>query len=116
MTRISTVFPMRFVYDRIDFQERFGLSVSQYAALLKDSRCNTLNVELGGHTDDRGSDAYNEELAERRADRVKAMLLAAGVDASRLSVASYGESQPLDTAATEDAWSKNRRVDVKIVK
>ncbi len=116
MTRISTVFPMRFIYNKIDFQERFGLSVSQYAALLKDSRCSSLKVEVGGHADERGTDEYNEALAERRANHVRDMLVEAGVTTERLSVASYGESMPLDTSGTEEAWGKNRRVEIKIVK
>lgn len=116
MARISTVFPMRFVYNKIDFQERFGLSVSQYAALLKDSRCTSLKLEVGGHADERGDDTYNEDLAERRAARVRDMLVEAGVDTARLTVASYGESMPLDTTATEEGWAKNRRVELKILK
>jgi outer membrane protein OmpA-like peptidoglycan-associated protein len=116
MARISSVFPMRFIYDKIDFDERFGLSVSQYAALLKDPRCATINVELGGHADSRGTDAYNEDLAERRAARVRDMIVEAGIASSRLSVASYGESQPLDTSETDAGWARNRRVDVKIMK
>ncbi len=116
MTRINTVFPMRFIFARTDFQERFGLSVNQYAALLKDSRCSKLNVEVGGHADERGSDSYNEDLAERRAARVRDMLLEAGVAKERLSVSSYGESQPLNAGHDEEAWSTNRRVEIKILK
>lgn len=116
MTRISTVFPMRFVYNTVDFQERFGLSVSQYAALLKDPRCGSLKVEVGGHADERGTDAYNEELSERRAARVRDMLVEAGVPADRLSVASYGESMPVNSMHDEDGWSINRRVEIKILK
>jgi peptidoglycan-associated lipoprotein len=116
MTRISSVFPMRFIYAKVDFQERFGLSASQYAALLKDPRCSTIKVEVGGHADERGSDDFNEDLAERRANRVRDMLVEAGVAADRLTVASYGESMPLSPAHDEEGWSVNRRVEIKIVK
>jgi OmpA family/Bacterial Ig-like domain len=116
MARIHDVFPMRFIYDKIDFAERFGVSVNQYAALLKDPRCATVKIEIAGHADERGSDGYNEDLAERRASAVRDMIVAAGVDTSRLTVASYGESQPLDTTLTEEGWAKNRRVEIKIVK
>lgn len=116
MARISAVFPMRFVFATTDFQERFGLSVSQYAALLKDARCGKLKVEVGGHADERGSDGYNEDLAEHRATRVRDMLVEAGVANDRLSVASYGESMPLNPGHDEAAWSVNRRVEIKIVK
>ena len=116
MGRISAVFPMRFIFAKTDFQERFGLSVSQYAALLKDVRCDKLRVEVAGHADERGSDTYNEDLAEHRAIRVRDMLVEAGVASDRLSVASYGESMPLNSGHDEAAWSVNRRVEIKIVK
>lgn len=116
MARIGSVFPMRFVFNRIDFQERFGLSVSQYAALLKDGRCSSVRIEVGGHADERGDDAYNEDLAERRAAKVRDMLVEAGVAAVRLTVASFGESMPIDTTGTEDGWARNRRVEIKILK
>ncbi|MFO1034850.1 MAG: OmpA family protein [Hyphomicrobiales bacterium] len=114
--RIATVFPMRFIYAKVDFAERFGTSVDQYAALLKDPRCAKITVEVAGHADERGDDAYNMGLGERRGTKVRDMLVQAGVDASRLTVMSYGESQPLDPASTEEAWAKNRRVEIRIVK
>ena len=107
---------MRFIYAKVDFAERFGTSVDQYAALLKDPRCAKITVEVAGHADERGDDAYNMGLGERRGTKVRDMLVQAGVDASRLTVMSYGESQPLDPASTEEAWAKNRRVEIRIVK
>ena len=71
---------------------------------------------MGGYADERGSDLYNEELAERRATHVRDMLVEAGVATDRLSVASYGESMPLNPGHDEAAWSVNRRVEIKIVK
>jgi peptidoglycan-associated lipoprotein len=68
-----------------------------------------LNVTVEGHCDDRGTDAYNMALGERRAESAKAFLVNMGVAASRLSTISYGEERPADPGQNEAAWSKNRR-------
>ncbi|MBW1615400.1 MAG: peptidoglycan-associated lipoprotein Pal [Deltaproteobacteria bacterium] len=64
---------------------------------------------IEGHCDDRGTEAYNLSLGERRASAVKQFLLDAGVDASRMEIVSYGEEKPLDSVANDVAWAKNRR-------
>ncbi len=67
---------------------------------------------LEGHCDERGDAAYNEQLGDRRARRVKASLIAGHVDAERLiMVVSHGEERPLDARHTADAWRQNRRVE-----
>ena len=112
MNRIANVFPIRFEYDLTDITKPFDLSVSQYAALLKDSRCTSLNVEIKGHADFRGSEIYNMGLSERRATVIMGMFEKAGVDASRMSIKGYGKSQPLDAGLTDEARAKNRRVEI----
>ena len=67
-------------------------------------------VEVQGHTDIRGDDAYNMGLSQRRADAVRAYLVKKGVAAERLLAKGYGETKLLDTAETEEAHAKNRRV------
>lgn len=69
----------------------------------------SINVTIEGHCDDRGTDAYNMALGERRAESAKAFLVNMGVAASRLSVISYGEERPIDLGQNEAAWAKNRR-------
>jgi peptidoglycan-associated lipoprotein len=67
---------------------------------------------LEGHCDERGDSAFNMQLGDRRARRVKAYLIATGVDPDRLiMVVSHGELRPLDPRHTSDAWRKNRRVE-----
>jgi outer membrane protein OmpA-like peptidoglycan-associated protein len=114
MTRIASVFPIRFEYDLTDITKPFDVSVSQYAALLKDPRCTSLNVEIDGHADFRGSEIYNMGLSERRAEVIMGMFEKAGVDKTRMSVKGYGKSQPLDAALTDDARAKNRRVEISV--
>jgi outer membrane protein OmpA-like peptidoglycan-associated protein len=67
-------------------------------------------IEVQGHTDERGDDAYNLELSERRAAAVVAYLTEHGVAASRLESHGYGETQPVDRRHNEAAWAVNRRV------
>ncbi|MDQ3295311.1 MAG: OmpA family protein [Myxococcota bacterium] len=73
-------------------------------------------IEVAGHTDERGDDAYNLELSQKRCDAVVKYLVDKGVEAKRLEPQGYGETQPLDKAHTEKAWAKNRRVEFLILK
>jgi peptidoglycan-associated lipoprotein len=68
-----------------------------------------VKVRIEGNCDERGTDAYNLALGERRADAAKAFLVNLGIAADRLSTISYGEERPIDPAHTEEAWAKNRR-------
>jgi peptidoglycan-associated lipoprotein len=66
-------------------------------------------TQIEGHCDERGTEAYNLALGERRAHAAKQYLTALGINAGRLSTISYGEEMPVDSRHTEDAWAKNRR-------
>jgi peptidoglycan-associated lipoprotein len=69
-------------------------------------------VRLEGNTDERGSPEYNIGLGMRRAQAVRQALLLQGASAGQITVVSYGAEHPVDPGHTEDAWSKNRRVDI----
>ncbi|MBX2800274.1 MAG: OmpA family protein [Myxococcales bacterium] len=73
-------------------------------------------LSIEGHTDSRGNDAFNLQLSRDRAASVLEYFVAKGVSRSRLVSAGFGEEQPLDTAATEAAHARNRRVDFKILR
>lgn len=73
-----------------------------------------IRVEIGGHTDSVGSDAYNQKLSERRARSVYAYLVARGIDPSRMQSRGYGETQPVDTNETNEGREVNRRVELKV--
>lgn len=72
-------------------------------------------VSVFGHTDDRGSVAYNQELSERRAQAVRDYLAIAGVPAEVLSAEGYGKSSPRVDGTSADARRRNRRVEIGIV-
>ena len=71
-------------------------------------------VRIEGHTDNVGTQAYNQGLSERRAKSVAKYLVSKGVDASRLETKGFGFSRPIDPAETEEARSKNRRIEFVI--
>lgn len=73
------------------------------------------NVELGGHTDGKGGDAYNQALSERRACSVARYLKGHGIDAGRMSPVGYGESKPIADNETDEGREQNRRVELKIL-
>jgi outer membrane protein OmpA-like peptidoglycan-associated protein len=71
-------------------------------------------VQIDGFTDSVGSDSYNEELSQRRADSVRAALLSRGVDASRVSTEGYGKAYPVANNSDSGGRQLNRRVEVVI--
>ena len=68
-----------------------------------------------GHTDSVGTDAYNQKLSVRRADAVKAYLVAKGVESNRVYTEGKGEKQPIASNATAEGRAKNRRVEIEVV-
>ena len=70
-----------------------------------------LRVRVDGHTDSRGSDAYNQQLSERRAAAVRKFFIDEGIDAKRLESRGFGESQPAAPNDTPENMRLNRRVE-----
>jgi peptidoglycan-associated lipoprotein len=69
-------------------------------------------ITLEGHGDERGSREYNIALGEQRAKSVAGMMKVQGVSESQLEVVSYGEEKPSAYGSDEEAWEKNRRVEI----
>ncbi len=74
-----------------------------------------IKVEVDGHTDSRGSDSYNQQLSEGRADAVKAYLAERGIDPSRMTANGFGETQPIADNETDEGRELNRRVELKVI-
>ena len=72
-------------------------------------------VDVLGHTDSVGSDAYNQTLSEQRAGTVADYLGLKGVQRARLATKGFGESQPRASNTTEDGRASNRRVEIRLV-
>jgi len=72
-------------------------------------------IDVYGHTDSTGSDAYNQTLSENRARTVANYLASRGVSSARIRSQGFGETMPIADNATESGRSKNRRVEIKIV-
>src|SRR5690606_35455223 len=72
-----------------------------------------MKIEIAGHADATGSEAYNLQLSERRARSVVIYLTDKGVDADRIAVMFYGETKPVAPNNTREGRSKNRRVEFK---
>jgi outer membrane protein OmpA-like peptidoglycan-associated protein len=72
-------------------------------------------IEVAGHTDSSGSDQYNQQLSEKRANAVAQYLSAQGVPAARMVTVGAGESHPVASNDTPDGRAQNRRVEITIV-
>jgi len=103
-----------FDFDRYDVKSDYRDLVREHARYLR-SRSG-LTVRLEGHTDERGSREYNIGLGDRRAQAVKRMLVLNGVSEDQIRTVSYGEERPAVAESNEDAWAKNRRVELDYIR
>jgi OmpA-OmpF porin, OOP family len=114
-TSIEILDVIYFDYNSATIQARSFPILDAVAATLQGNPSIQL-IEIQGHTDERGDDAYNLDLSDRRSKSVMKYLADKGVAEKRLSAQGYGETQPLDRAHNEKAWAKNRRVAFLIIK
>jgi outer membrane protein OmpA-like peptidoglycan-associated protein len=95
-------------------QESYEI-LDEVARVLSDNaQIQLLRIE--GHTDDRGSESYNQKLSQRRAESVREYLIDKGVNSDRLIAVGYGEAQPIADNETKQGRSDNRRVAFTILK
>ena len=76
----------------------------------------SIHVRIEGHTDSRGTAAFNKKLSEKRANAVVDYLVGKGINADRLSAIGYGEAAPVAPNDTPENMYKNRRVDLVVTK
>lgn len=100
-----------FDFDQAIVKRGFHEELDKHADFLSDNR--DQNVRLEGHADERGTREYNLALGERRANAVRAYLVAQGVSGTQIEVISYGEERPAVGGSNEAAWAKNRRVEIE---
>ncbi|MEQ8338929.1 MAG: OmpA family protein, partial [Cyclobacteriaceae bacterium] len=75
----------------------------------------TMVIEIGGHTDNLGSDELNLKLSQSRADAVRDYMILAGIEETRIRSKGYGESTPIEDNSTEEGRAANRRTEFEIV-
>ncbi len=73
-------------------------------------------IQIIGHTDDIGNNQSNIYLSQKRAERMKRVLIQKGVDPTQIEVVAKGEEEPVANNTTESGRQKNRRVEIKIIK
>jgi peptidoglycan-associated lipoprotein len=102
-----------FDFDSSDIKPEFVDVISAHARVISGNA--SIKIRLEGHTDERGSREYNIGLGERRAQAVRRALLLQGVAETQVTTVSYGEERPAVTGHAEEAWAKNRRVEIVYV-
>lgn len=96
--------------DSAQITPAFYSTLDQVTATINEYR--DTRVEIAGHTDSTGSDSYNQQLSERRAQAVASYLLGRGVASNRVSTVGYGEARPVASNETADGRQQNRRVEI----
>ena len=101
-----------FATGQASIKPEFFRVLNSVALVLKEFNRNLVNVY--GHTDSDGSDAFNQQLSERRGVNVAQYLVSQGTDQRRFYVVGFGETQPIASNASESGKAQNRRVEIKI--
>lgn len=103
---------LTFEFDRSDISPGFQPTIAQVSAVLRDYPQTTIDVF--GHTDAVGSDAYNQQLSERRAQTVANIFAQNGIQSARLYTRGFGKTMPIADNSTDYGRAQNRRVEVFI--
>jgi outer membrane protein OmpA-like peptidoglycan-associated protein len=101
-----------FDFNRADVKSQFIGTLQQVAGTLAQYPSTT--VDVIGHADSVGSDAYNQELSERRAMNVASVMISNGVQRQRVAAYGYGETAPIADNSTPDGRARNRRVEIRL--
>jgi len=116
----AKISPIYFGFDQYKLAEEDIDTLRQNVELVKNDTeaanlADKYSLKLEGNCDEWGSDEYNFALGLKRANAVKDELLNNGVPAEKITLVSYGSSNPVCTEKTQECWSKNRRVDFKLL-
>jgi outer membrane protein OmpA-like peptidoglycan-associated protein len=103
-----------FDFDKTTLKSQSFVELNKVVDFLKQNE--TVEIEISGHTDNKGTDDYNLNLSQGRSQSVVDYLIQQGVDSYRLTAHGYGEGKPIDTNDTDDGRANNRRVEFTVVK
>ena len=109
--RLNNIF---FDFDKTTLKKESFPQLNEVVDFLQDNP--SVEVEISGHTDSKGSDGYNLKLSQGRAEAVVSYLINRGVVDSRLIAKGYGESKPVSTNSTDAGRATNRRVEFTVLK
>ena len=100
-----------FDFDKAVIKDEFKPKIDKVIDVLKKEP--TYKAVVAGHTDSIGSEAYNMRLSQKRADALKAYMVAAGVEADRIKTEAFGETKPVASNQTKEGRAQNRRDEAK---
>ncbi len=103
-----------FDFDKTTLKHESFVELNKVVDFLKQNR--TVEIEISGHTDNKGTDEYNDDLSQGRSQAVVDYIVSQGIDSYRLAARGYGESKPIDTNDTDEGRSNNRRVEFTVLK
>ncbi|GAA4423258.1 OmpA family protein [Pontibacter saemangeumensis] len=102
-------------FDKANIRPDAAVELDKLVQVLNDNP--GISIELSSHTDARGSDIYNQDLSQRRAESAVEYIISKGIDSSRITAKGYGESRPVvRNAKTEEEHQRNRRTEFKVVR
>ena len=99
-----------FDYDSYSIRDDARQVLIEDARVLKERA--GIRITIEGHCDERGSEAYNLALGDKRANAAKEFLVSQGIDASRIDTITFGEEKPFATGHDEESWKQNRRAHI----
>ena len=106
-----------FDFDKANIRPDAALTLNKLVSIMQ--KYPEMKVEIGSHTDLRGPESYNQELAERRAQATRDYVISKGIDADRLTAKGYGESDPINDCdemkCTDEQHDENRRSEFTII-
>lgn len=103
-----------FDFDRTTLKNESFAELNKVVEFLKDNA--SVEIEISGHTDDKGSNEYNENLSQGRSEEVVNYIISQGIDGYRLTAHGYGEAKPIDANDSEEGRANNRRVEFTVMK
>lgn len=101
-----------FDFDRSNVKPEAAAILDRLVAFMNENK--DKKAALSGHTDNVGTDAYNQKLSERRVNSVRDYVVKKGVESGRISGQGFGESKPIADNKTKEGRAKNRRVEIKV--